>query len=349
MSDILLQALMGANSQEEYENPWLRGAAGIQQQQQHHAAYDMKPWQRILVGALGGLGQGVSTGIGKRQLEDSANLRNQNIMGGMRSGKLMEAITADPYLAKYAPMIQIDQAQKGTDRLHELNKALYPKGLMLSKEGEKPTRFFDPVEDEIRQAGGIERAKLKAKSDLMGGDTWNGLEPKDIADLESKYTATLTSGPVAQKVMEIQTRGEQVLNAIKTRDPLHAATAIYGMAKVLDPEGVVRKEDGTIVANPGGPAGRLESIYNDLVQKGQLTDKTVASMEKLVPELVKGTYKSYAAQRDSIIGAAEKQGAKRDRIGFIPEPDFSAFAPAPTIDREALLAEIARRGLKVAQ
>jgi hypothetical protein len=169
MSDILMQALMGANQQDQYDNPWLRGAAAIGQQD--YSGYDMKPWQRVLMGALGGFGSGFAGGVGKRQVDALAKQRNDSVMSGLKSGKLIEAITADPRLAEYAPFIEMEQAQSKQGRLQELNKALLPKGMMMTDEGQAPTRFFDPIEDEIRQAGGIERAKLQAKRDFAGQNT----------------------------------------------------------------------------------------------------------------------------------------------------------------------------------
>ena len=170
---------------------------------------------------------------------------------------------------------------------------------------------------------------------------------KEIRGLETDYTTKLTTGPTAQSLLETQNRGKQVLDAIQTRDPLNAAAAIYGFAKVLDPDGVVRKEDGSIVANPGGPAGQLASFYNTIMQEGQLTDDTVASMEKLVPKLYANQYGSYESQKDAMVGAASKQGASVDKIGFIPRIELGAATQPTASDvdtKAAAIAELKRRG-----
>lgn len=175
-------------------------------------------------------------------------------------------------------------------------------------------------------------ADIKAQRDATGG---SGLMPKDISNLETDVTNKLTTGPVAQSVMEVQSRAKQVLDAVETRDPLHAASAIYGFAKLLDPQGVVRQDDGKIVADPGGPAGYVASLYNDILQKGKITDATASAMKELVPKLAQYQYDAYASQRDAMIGSASAQGANASRIGFLPPPGQSLAAalnagqPAP--------------------
>jgi hypothetical protein len=175
---------MGANQQDQYDNPWLRGAAAIGQQD--YSGYDMKPWQRVLMGALGGLGTGFAGGVGRQQVDALAKQRNDSVMSGLKSGKLIEAITADPRLAEYAPFIEMEQAQNKQGRLQELNKALLPKGMMMTDEGQAPTRFFDPIEDEIRKAGGIERAKLEAQR-MYSSSPVSEFQPPALEEQQGRY------------------------------------------------------------------------------------------------------------------------------------------------------------------
>jgi hypothetical protein len=156
----------------------------------------------------------------------------------------------------------------------------------------------------------------------------NKLSPKDLAELEIDYTTKLASGSLAQSVLEVEARGRQVMDAITKRDPLNAASAIYGMAKVLDPSGVVRKEDGTIVADPGGPAGQLASLHNQILQKGQLTDQTIAAMNELVPKLVGFQLDIYDKQATAMMDAARRQGANPANIGRIPRAEIT---PIPNL------------------
>lgn len=192
---------------------------------------------------------------------------------------------------------------------------------------EKEGMVFDPnnrdwvqVSDPIKFNADMTRAQEQAKRDVEFGPGGGALNRKQLADVELSISDKLTTGTQAQKINEIATRGNQVMTAIQTRDPLNAAAAIYGMAKVLDPQGVVRKEDGTIVADPGGPAGQLASIHNELLQKGKLTDQTIKSMASLVPQLVQQSYSQYSATKDELIKSALAQGADKEKITFLPQP-----------------------------
>lgn len=217
--------------------------------------------------------------------------------------------------------------QSTIDQMKELGQVPIPGTTNVVTIESPEERSLREAEAAAQRASAVKRAEMAAERAHLG----NALPAKDVANLEVDYTTKLTTGPVAQQMIEIRSRGEQVLEAVKTRDPLHAATAIYGFAKVLDPQGVVRKEDGTIVADPGGPAGQLALLANQILQKGSLTDETVASMRTLVPKLVKSQYSSYAMQRDAMVEAAIKQGARRENIGFLPEP-MLGDSPPPGVE-----------------
>ena len=224
------------------------------------------------------------------------------------------------------------QANKVLDLLAQSGKTLDKNGNEM--------QIFDPINQAGQEASARKIGEIQGERAATGG---RALSPKQIADLEVDYTTRLTTNPQAAGLVESQNRAKQVLEALKTKDPLGAATAIYGFAKVLDPQGVVRKEDGTIVADPGGPAGQLASLYNQMLNKGRITDETATAMKRLVPELLKLQYQSYASVRDAMVGAAEKQGAIRGNIGFIPEADLSSLI-GDGGDAGAL-AELRRRGV----
>jgi hypothetical protein len=170
-----------------------------------------------------------------------------------------------------------------------------------------------------------EEAKASGKS--SGERVIGGLTTDQQLKLETDITTKLSTGNEAQKVLETQAKAKQVLEALKKDDPIRAATAIYGFAKLLDPEGVVRKEDGTIVANPGGPAGQLASYYNTLKQEGQLTEQTKQAMKEVIPSLVQSQYESYDSLKKTLVGSAVKQGAREEMIGSLPPLSFEPNVP----------------------
>lgn len=165
MSDILMQALMGATEREAQNNPWLRGAAGIQQQD--YSGYDMKPWQKVLLSAISGFGGGAMRGYGESQVKQKLGERTGAVMQGLKSGKVLDALMADPQMAESAPLYEIEQQTQKASRLHELNKALLPKGMMLGEDN-KVNQIFDPAEDKAREAGLVKAAELQAGRDSAG-------------------------------------------------------------------------------------------------------------------------------------------------------------------------------------
>jgi hypothetical protein len=321
MGSSIYDLLMGKSEQQYLaEDPFFRSGFGVSQ---GSGVAPRTNSEALLIPLLEGLAGGAMQGFGRSQARKTAyEDYKKNPLVSMLEG---------PALPEQMPSgWNINDGQQDL-----IFKALQKQNAddIAQKEAEYAAKFASEYSPQAMAAkaqlagmesGASEAAKLGAQ---RGGPA---LLPKDLANLEVDYTTKLTTGPSAQNIQEVETRGAQVLNAIKTRDPLHAAAAIYGMAKVLDPAGVVRKEDGTIVANPGGPAGQLASLANQIMQKGQLTDDTVKAMRKLVPELVKGQYSTYAKQKDAMIAAATKQGAIADNIGFLPEPSFAeALKPSP--------------------
>lgn len=323
----------------------------------------------LLTALLAGIAQNEATSENARMapiLSDFMNgdnaKRQQLVNQETRLGPLYTALMANELDNSLAIKRDVSKAQAMIPvKVQEANEMLDPEirkmmatnvgdlykdlGMVPNPQGGEPIQVYDPITQEAEKKKATLLAEAEANKQI--NDSFGGgarLAPKDLANLEVDYTTKLTTGAKAQETLEVESRAKQVLQAIETRDPLAAATAIYGMAKLLDPQGVVRKEDGTIVANPGGPAGQLESIHNELIQKGQLTDQSVASMKRIVPQLLAIQYQSYARQRDAMIDAAVKQGARKDNIGFIKEYQIPADTKQGQPDPGAL-AELKRRGL----
>lgn len=220
---------------------------------------------------------------------------------------------SDLLLAALTQQNQQAVEQKKADAQAELAKLFAGKGLVLTPEGVSTIPGY--AEASAGLAGAEEGAK-KAAGILA--DKTAGIRPEALSKLETDLTTKLTTGNEAQKTLQLQTKAKDVLYSLEKSDPIRAATAIYGFAKILDPEGVVRKEDGTIVADPGGPAGQLASLANSMMQKGRLTDQTKDAMKEIIPELVSNQYGTYKTLADSMINPALKQGALKENIGILP-------------------------------
>jgi hypothetical protein len=339
----LLEALMGANRAEVDMNPWLNAARGAASADL--SGYEMNPWTRALLQVGQGLGTGMMAGYGQKQVEEAQQSRAAQIADIMKSstGKpLVDALQDVPGLKPYIGAIAIEQAASDAANRKELNKLLLEKRGMMLGEDNKPIRVFDPNASEIALAGGKRAAELKAEREAYGS---SGLAPDKLSNLETDYTKTLTTGSEAKALLEVQTRAKQVMRALDTDDPLAATTAIYGYVKLIDPMGVVRGEDGRAVSQAGGPFAKAAQLINEIEGKGILTPEAKASMRALVPQLLQNQQDSYQSQVNAILGAAEKQGARRDRIGVIEPILFDQPANTETgpLSLADLLQEKARR------
>lgn len=338
MSDILLQALLGASKRDAERDPFLAGARGIEQVDS--SQYDMSPGQRILAGVLSGLGGGVARGIGESRVKDKFNTRSNNLMEGMRTGKLMEALAADEELSSIAPLYAMQEEQNKVGRLQELNKALLPKGMMMQSEGAAPVRLFDPNEDEINKALAIESGKMQLERGA-------GPSSKELMNLYSDTNKALRSSPQERTYSEVRRQTGTLADALKLDNPVAATAAIYSLAKVLDPSSVVREGEYKIVADPGSPVNAFNSVLKQIQGEGRLTDDTKANIRSILAPILKNTYGSYSDAANTYLDTVEKLGGDRNVVGLLPAYSLEDSPPAvaPQFNQADLWAEAQRRGL----
>lgn len=277
----------------------------------------------LFAGLMGGLAQNRTEERNKELFTSMKGLMNAD------ADTLSAAVESNPRLGPLA-LALMGQKQESAAALQQkqlenelaIQKALKEEQLVGPVRAENEvTKQKSLIPLEVDKATRIKTAESEIASKAP-------LTPKQIADIELDATNKLTTGPQASRVLEIQRRGNDVMESLKVGDPIRAATAIYGFAKILDPDGVVRKEDGSIVANPGGPAGHLASLYNTIMQNGQLTEQTKKSMAEIVPQLVNNEYGAYTTMRESLIGGATAQGANAEKIKFLPKPQIGGMLGA---------------------
>ncbi len=275
----------------------------------------------LLAGLLGGF-------AANRTEERNAELFNQ--MQTLRNASPEErqaAVKQNPRLSVFANALEADaierereiaqkRQEQALQRENKLYETMLGRGQVLGSDG-KVTELFDPMQDEARKARLVETAKQEAIRSVPG------LAPDEARKLEVDYTKTLTTGNEAQKYLQVRTQSENVLKSLEEQNPIRAASAIYSMARILDPLGAVRESDGRMVADPGGPLGELARWHNEILQKGQITDDAARNMRELVPVLLQNQYAGYKTLADTQLGAAKKQGANIDNIGYLPEPELT--------------------------
>lgn len=221
------------------------------------------------------------------------------------------------------------QAEKAIDFGYKLKEEEAMMPFFERKEGIKAGLDLDKARAmiplEVGKATAIEQAKLTAERDMARG----GLTPKEAASLETDFTKQLTSGAQAQELIDLTAAGNDIASALENSTPLAATTAIYRYAKVLDPAGAVRGEDGRMIADPGGPLGALAVLHNKIMQEGILTDKAKSELRRLVPALAKNKFEAYKMQADVLRENARVRGANPDFVGMLPEPNIMFRTVAP--------------------
>lgn len=332
MAAIDLMSLLtgGGNSlEQQYQaaDPFYQAGRGISQVQ---FGAPRNNTEAFLMPFLQGSAAGGLAGYGKSQANETAYQDISKMLGGLGYNDVEDAALRAALEGAEGP-VQSMYGQESAPEGFTIKGAMPDIALALSnkqaqqeaaaKKAEIVGELLAKSSDEALEATRkIEKAKLDAT--LV-----NGITPDQQLKLETDVTNKLSTGNEAQKVLETQSKAKQVLEALKKDDPIRAATAIYGFAKLLDPDGVVRKEDGTIVANPGGPAGQLASYYNTLLQEGQLTEQTKKAMKEVIPSLVQSQYESYDSLKKTLVGSAVKQGAREDMIGSLPNMEVAPNIP----------------------
>jgi hypothetical protein len=204
---------------------------------------------------------------------------------------------------------QRDQEKILLDAMAGQGKYRKPDGTIIdaSKLG-----LMAPADFEADKARRIEEARRGIK----------GISPDDARKLEVDVTKQVLEGPAAMSLLNIKEKGDGVLKAILDPNPLKATTAIYKFAQTLDEKGVVRGEDGRMIADPGGPLGALAVVHNQLLQKGILTDDAISSLRELVPMLTENAYDKYSTQSNKLLEALARQQADPSNVPLLDRPVY---------------------------
>jgi len=313
------------------QDPWFGAARNVAQTQYAPPRNDA---EAFLLPFLQNSISGVMAGYGRENARNTAYQDISKMLGGTsyKPSSLVKQLGPDGIETEVPLQYGLEEAPEGFSIKTGLQDLLLANSAQQAQieAAAKAQELKDKLAIESSQPylESIRQQELaKAEGKAQGERVQGGLTTDQQLKLETDITNKLSTGSEAQKVLETQSKAKQVLEALKKDDPIRAATAIYGFAKLLDPDGVVRKEDGTIVANPGGPAGALASYYNTLLQKGQLTEQTKKSMKEIIPSLVKTQYESYEALKNTLIGSAVKQGARKEMIGALPPMDMPVNVP----------------------
>lgn len=161
----------------------------------------------------------------------------------------------------------------------------------------------------------------------VGGSTEPGTwKPTDIGALRDDYTKAATTYQTAAPSW--QSMKEAAAAAIgKTGPEVGSAdlNLVVGLAKILDPNSVVREGESESVKKTGGAADYLVSYYNQLVQGGSLSDDIRKGIMATGQSRMKAYFDQAKGQRDWISGIATRHGVDPNDV-VPPLPDFEPYA-----------------------
>jgi len=169
---------------------------------------------------------------------------------------------------------------------------------------------------------------LQNKVDEYIGAGYNDSEATQLAtndiknqrDLEVAFAKEISNSQQAKDFGKLTQQLENLNSSLNQSSPSATASAIYSLAKVLDPASTVREGEFAIFAAPGSPVNAFNSYLSEIKGKGKLSQESKDNIRALVPELARAgsaTYKTYA---NSLLDTLEKQGGNRANITLLGEP-----------------------------
>jgi hypothetical protein len=149
-------------------------------------------------------------------------------------------------------------------------------------------------------------------------------KPTDIAARADDYTkAAATYDTAAPSWQSMQDAAKTAIGQSGPNVGSADLNLVVGLAKILDPNSVVREGESESVKKTGGAADYLVSYYNQLVQGGALTDDIRRGIMNTGQSRMKAYYDQAKVKRDWISSVAARHGVNPDDV----VPPLAAFSP----------------------
>ena len=321
--DTLTQALI--NAQKPRENAWSTAGQGMSQDTMSYLTNDKQfgdddPTSRLVASLISGLGGAALQGFGAYQERERRNTLNQDLMslgGAYYGGKDINPLVGSLQSSEardLVPLLQIEQASNQRDLRQEVAKEiakretdfLYDqkdKGLIVqgNKWDVNPSYLDSTSKIQGAKVLAEEQAKLEAQKGA-------GAPPKEIAEREDKFRTELFQRSGVDGLRTVDQMFNSMIKSYPDESGASDIDFIYGGAKAVDPESVVRGSEGVMFQKTGGILGELAALL------GQ-----VKSGRKLRPEERKSILDLVGRRRDELVntytGAVNEYKGLTDRAG----------------------------------
>jgi hypothetical protein len=142
--------------------------------------------------------------------------------------------------------------------------------------------------------------------------------------------------PMVKSYFKAITPYKQFVENIKVGTPQADISMIYNLAKMLDPDSVVREGEMLIWKKSGGPFDQLAGLYDKIVSdRAALTPKVRSNLADMAERVMGATHGAYKEEADRYGELADAYGLPRDKIvpkiGDLPKIDrktISSITPA---------------------
>jgi hypothetical protein len=150
-------------------------------------------------------------------------------------------------------------------------------------------------------------------------------------------------GPV-QAWSKVQPVLQSAREAFKEDTPAADLNLTYAVAKIVDPESVVRESETTMVVNTGSPAQKYLGMFNYVAGGGRLTPEVRKGLMSLVESRSRGYESAYNSARKTYSTLAQKRGVDAADVFIEPTqtatPAAAQQQPAPSAKAPPAVGEV---------
>jgi len=256
---------------------------------------------------------GFQAGRNQRDILAQEAARSQ-IMGsldpttGLASPEQIQAMMeVDPELATHL----YDTALQA--RLNEAKQDTWEQ--IPTPEGENGQWFRNPRTGETKKVGG-------------GSPGEGGWKPSDLGSLRDDFTKAATSYDQSSPTWQSMQDSWKIVKDLGVGDKSELAggadyNMVIGLAKLLDPNSVVREGEVESVRKTGGAADYLLSYVTNLAGGGSLTPEQRRGLMNTAYSRIKSYHDQARQKRDWIVGIAQRHNLNPDDI----VPPLAELAP----------------------
>ena len=136
--------------------------------------------------------------------------------------------------------------------------------------------------------------------------------------------------PPVKSYFKAVTPYKQFVENIKVGTPQADISMIYNLAKMLDPDSVVREGEMLIWKKSGGPFDQLQGLYDKVIaDNAAITPKVRANLADMAERVMGATHSAYKEE-------AERYGELASAYGIPPEKIVPKIGDLPKIDRKTI-------------